>query len=187
MSWGEIIRLLFCLQTLSIRGKTIRRFHSDAFLGLHVLKTLKLKYCNINVTPPLDPTKYTLEMLSLQANDLVYIEASYFMGFRRLATVNLSFNRLSTIPNITPLAGILLSFDIAHNSVLSLKPFLFNVCFTNLRYLYVSNNKIRELTSDLMPQWLRLRLLKIENNLLETLQDLSCITRESLSKVMTRN
>ena len=62
----------------------MRRFHSDAFLGLHVLKTLELINCNINVMPRLDPTKYTLEVLNLQANDLVYIEANYFLGFRRL-------------------------------------------------------------------------------------------------------
>ena len=169
---------MLCLQTISIRGKPMRRFHSDAFPGLYVCRTLQLSNCNINVMPPLDQTKYTPELLNLQANDLEYIEANYFVGFRRLEMLHLSFDRLSAIINITLLTGIVLRLDVAHNSVLTLKHFLSNACFTELRYLFVSYNKVRELTAMMISQSSRLQLLHIENNLLETLRDLSAITRE---------
>ena len=177
----------FCLQTITILGKPIHGFHSGAFLGLRVLKTLGLISCHIRDMPPLDPVKHTLEILNLRMNELVYIEANYFLGFSRLEILHFSHNCFLAIPNITPLAGILFRFNIERNSVATLKPVLLNASFTKLRYLYVAHNKVSELTPMMIRQWPRLGLLEIENNLLETLGDLSCITREFVLEVMTGN
>ena len=88
--------------------------------------------------PPLNPVKHTLELLSLPFNDLEYIENSYFMGFRRLQMLILSHNHQMSIPDISPLTSTLTSFDIAHNSVLSLKPLLLNATFVKLGDIDVS-------------------------------------------------
>ena len=101
--------------------------------------------------------------------------------------LRLSHNHLLSIPDIPPLASTLASFDIAHNSVLSLKPLLLNATFVELGDIDISHNNISELTPMMIPQWPRLRSLDIEGNLLETLSDLSRITRDFFLKVMAGN
>ena len=137
--------------------------------------------------PPLGPTKHSLEQLDLSHNYLVFIERNYFVGFHRLFTLYLSLNYLSAIPDVSPLAGTLVMFDIAHNLVLSLRPFLSNDTFLELRHLAVSYNNVSELTPVMISQWPRLRSLDIDYNFLETLGDLSRITREFELKVMAGN
>ena len=189
-SWNDLIyfnQCILCLQEISMSNSPIRKFQKGAFLGLHLLRRLILYNCDIHVMPPLNPVKYTLELLSLPVNNLVYIETSYFCGFRRLETLKLSYNHLLVIPDMSPLASTLTRFDIAHNSVLSFKPFLLNATFAELGDIDVSQNNISELTPVMILQWPRLRSLDIEENLLETLSDLSRITRGFILKVMTGN
>ena len=129
--------------------------------------------------PPLDPTKQTLEKLNLGHNDLLFIQPSYFSGFRCLETLNLNFNHLPVVPDITYLAGTLRRFDIMKNSVSSLKYFLFNVTFRALSSLSVDYNNIDEFTSGMILLCPKLRHFTIEYNLLQTLEDLTGIARES--------
>ena len=137
--------------------------------------------------PPLGPTKHSLERLDLSHSELVLIETNYFVGFHRLVTLYLRFNYLSAVPDVSPIAGILFMFDVGHNLVLSLRPFLSNDTFLELKHLGVSYNNVSELTPMMISQWPRLSFLNIECNLLETLGDLSRITREFLFQVMSGN
>ena len=177
----------YFLQKIIITGRPIREFAEGAFLGLYNLKRLALIHCYIKVMPPLGPTKHSLEGLDLSHNELVFIEANYFVGFHRLITLYFRFNYLSAIPDVSPLAGILFMFDIKHNLVLSLRPFLLNDTFFELKHLAVSYNNVSELTPVMISQWPRLTSLNVEYNLLETLRDLSRITREFLLEVMSGN
>ena len=137
--------------------------------------------------PPLIPIKDTLVKLDLGGNDLAFIESNYFKGFCRLITLFLSFNHLSAIPDITFLASSLKNFDISDNSLLSLKPVLSEVSYLKLARLVVSYNNISELTAFMLTRWPRLEHLAIEHNLLETLEDLSGITRVTILKVLMKH
>ena len=143
--------------------------------------------CDLQVMPPLDPAKSTLEDLDLTCNDLVFIERDYFFGFRRLIFLGLSRNRLSATPDITPLAGTLEQFEMTNNIVVSLNPYLSHANYTELTYLDVSRNNISELTSVVVSQCPRLRFLDIEHNSLVTLEDFSGITRKFPLKVIIEN
>ena len=141
------------LQEITISGSPIREFSKGAFRGLSGLKRLRLAHCNIKYMPPLGPTKHTLELLDLSVNNLMVVETNYFVGFHRLVTLYLNLNCLSAIPNIFSLAGILSTFAISHNMVLSLKRFVNNETFPKLRRLSVSHNNVSELTSVMISQW----------------------------------
>ena len=137
--------------------------------------------------PPVIPIKDTLVELDLGGNYLAFIESNYFKGFRRLTTLFLSFNHLSAIPDITFLASSLENFDISDNSLLSLKHVLSEISYPKLARLVVSHNNISELTAFMLTRWPRLGHLAIDHNLLETLEDLSGITRVTILKVLMKN
>ena len=137
--------------------------------------------------PPLDPTKHILELLDLGGNNLVFIKQNYFSGFRNLKTLDLSRNGLSVIPDITPLAGTLTRFIIRSNVVLSLTPALTDIKNRFLTRLDVSDNKISGLTLGMISQWPVLSYLDIECNFVQTLEDLSGMTREPVLIVCIEN
>ena len=181
--------ILLVWQEIYIAGKgwPIQGFHSGAFNGLQHLRSLTLSNCGIQNMPPLDPTKHNLELLDLVNNDLVFIAQNFFSGFHHLKVLDLSENGLSRIPDITPLTDTLKRFSIRNNLVLSLETFLSAVMYKFLTRLDFSVNKIGELTPGMISQWPELRYLDIECNFVQTLEDLSGLTRGSVLKVDIEN
>ena len=124
--------------------------------------------------PPLDPVKSTLETLSLQNNLLTAIALDYFSGFARLHFVNLARNRLNALPNFKPLTQTLRQLMAAFNNIISLRP-LTNAAFSKLHFLDVKHNKIGQLHRAMFSHWPRLGRLRIDFNLVTTLENMSVL------------
>ena len=134
--------------------------------------------------PPLNPVKSTLETLRLGQNHLANVSADYFHDFITLRSIILSNNNFIEIPNIIPLTATLHYFNMGSNKVQSFAPFLSNTTFTEVLTLYMSSNKIRYLSRDMLRCWPKLLILYLSNNLLKSLEDLSGVIRHALLEVL---
>ena len=173
-------------QHISLEGEPIRLIEEDALYGLDSLTILKLVACSLNEMPPVNPVKSTLVFLNLRKNNLVEIPPEYFFDFTQLRRVNLASNRLIALPDFKPVAKTLHSLYVDCNNITSLRPFLTNATFSKLYILQVTENKISQLNNTLFNYMPRLGLLHIRFNLLETLEDVSFMTRENSLEVCSK-
>ena len=165
-------------------GDTIYVIEDDALVGLNKLVSLDLSNCGLSIVPPISPTKGNLAFLLLSSNCLIDIPEDYFCGFTRLMSIRLDYNKLLAVPNITPLKATLAVLDVSDNQIPSFEPFLTNTTFPALRTLIVSKNTITYLSREMISCWPKLKSLRLRNNLLTNLEDLSGMIRESKMTVL---
>ena len=173
-------------QRISLFGKPIHLIEEDAFHGLRTLRFLELVACSLKVMPPVDPVKSNLAYLNLRKNNLVEISPDYFSGFTQLYRVSLAYNRLIALPNFKPVAETLRSLYLDYNNITSLRPSLTNATFPKLFLVHVMYNKISRLNHALFRHLPRLGFLRVDFNLLETLEDMSLMSRENALEVCNK-
>ena len=127
--------------------------------------------------PPLDPVKSTLKHLNLRSNFLRKIDQDFFHGFIKLASLDLSSNDLNDLPDLSPVAQTLSTFKVPNNEIISISPSVSSTNFSILFRLDVARNKIKQLNLEMLNSWPNLVFLHIDFNLIETLEDMSTMTR----------
>ena len=158
--------------------KPIRLIQEGAFHGLQSLHELNLTYCDLKEMPPLDHVRNTLGNLILTNNILKEITPNYFPGFARLTRLDLSKNLLSTLPDFSHVAQTLYDFSATTNKIAYLSPSLTSVNFPMLFSLDIGRDKIKRISLSMLSRWPKLAFLYIYCNLIESLDDMSQITRK---------
>ena len=137
------------------------------------MKTLRLKCCSIKQMPPLDPVKGNLEVLRLRYNSLTFIPWDYFQGFTRLKEVDLTSNEIYTLLGLNQIAETLAILAIENNQLTSVGLSSMNVTFSRLYRLNVGKNNITTLSWEILRHFRWLYFFYVNENLLETVDDLS--------------
>ena len=179
----KCMRLLFFFKRISLSYKQIRLIEQGAFLGLCSLTKLELIGCLLRNMPPLDPVKSTLTHLTLRSNSFTDIHHDYFHGFTQLVNLDLSQNALSVLPDLNTIAQTLGIFKAASNKISSINPSMTVAMFPILYRLDFERNKIKQFDREMLSCWPDLEYLNIGYNLIETLDDMSIVTRGRPIKV----
>ena len=166
-----------------MNNKQIRLIEQGAFLGLSNLKELQLSWCLLSEMPPLAPVQSTLTHLILRANSLTEVRNDYFQGFTQLVSLDLTRNALSILPDLNPVAPTLRNLKVTSNQITSISPSMTNTIFPILYRLDLERNKVKQLDQTMLNCWPFLKYLNIGYNLIETLDDMSKVTRGSALKV----
>ena len=137
-------QLLHLCQSISVRDNMIHEIDKDALYGLKKLHTLKLVRCRLRFMPPVVHVKDTLLALILRGNLITYISHGYFKGFARLAILVLDKNHLVQFPDVRPLNQTLNTLFLSSNCISALpQNMIFSCC--RLKYLRINENMLQTL------------------------------------------
>ena len=92
--------------------------------------------------PNLQPVKATLCRLTIRSSQFATIPSDYFHGFSKLRSLTLDRGALKSIPPINALAKIIDTLDLNRNEITNLHGDWLESIYEKLRMLFIANNKI---------------------------------------------
>ena len=151
-----------------IRKHWISVIEDDALVGLAELAVLKIMECGLSSMPPVFDVKDTLYELYLNINNISYVANDYFRGFKRLYHLSLADNSLTELPDLTGLKTTLQILHAEINIITHFPNWMLNMSIEKLSYLYISQNRIQEFSSNMLSLQRQLQYIDLSLNDLTT-------------------
>ena len=173
--------VLFCVclfdffaQGITIFKNSVAYVHPAAFQGLRRLQSLIIYSAQLHVAPFLRFIGHSLKTLDL-SNSKVEFKSGYFKHGYIMQTLTVVSSDLREMPiSLHMIAESLETLSLSDNSITTLKP-LYRIRFTQLKWLFLSSNKISSLDSGalLLP---RLRAMNLNDNRIRQMTDISTVS-----------
>lgn len=169
-------------EELGIDGCRLLRLPSDAFNGLHKLKSLKIRTRNSEWGPSksLELTNGTfnglreLHTLNLGDSNIRALPEEIFCPVGNLQSLNLTRNRIRSSERLgfgQTCGGGIQNLDLSHNELRSLPENSGVSRLRRLQHLYLQHNNITDISGEALAGLISLRIFNMSFNKLETIPE----------------
>ena len=133
------------------------------------------------------PPSNKLTYLTLSHNGIKHMDHSHIVMLQQLRQLTLDNNKIPVLPDMTFASGSLVNFPLHHNRLTDLNPVITtDGSLWSITYWPVNDNKLMNITKELLEQMAKLRVLRAENNFLTVLPFLTAVG-SSLQEADFRN
>lgn len=136
------------LEVLSLNNNSINTIETDAFNGLSSLETLELTHNNFKaVSAHVFASLHNLRSLFLYHNNIEVLEDDCLFGLSNLNVLDLTYNRITRIKTaVFDAAPVLTQLYLSFNQIETVEG---DFTSEKLEFLYLQNNKLRNVTDTL--------------------------------------